>query len=780
METRSQAISVGPPFAVSSEAILDHFSDQLNSLEVPPIIGSLHTAGIIPLEVKSELNEAKEPVWKRVVLIDYLKTQELEVLEAFGHHLKTTSGPSQAAVPIHHHLGDLILNYISNATGRKRPPAGNGCGHNGGGANKDGCGHNGGEVFKDGHGHIGGGAYMKGNGPHDYQAVCNHSNNIIIDGYYSRTPHYQSYPSDYCTNNEGKNYYSSFHVSTPPFISNQSDNQLLPPSNESGVNGPLADPPPKRLKLCETDNIGLHSEADSCTVGLPDPVYKGKLPHPAGKSPYTGITEPISITTTPDNYHSKTTYKSSDGCASTLIKVHPSSCCKNETTDVELIPLSPMPSASTSHSLLQEQGQSKLHQGSDDEEDDPITAEIFMLMGKAHYLCSSNEDRSDLLPLSLLQNIHNIQTRPPRSQDVSTSNAHYVSSSISYVGVPSGHSVPITLPHTKHPSPSPDTTLPHTQHPSPGTTIPHTQHPSPGTTIPHTQQCLVPSLPLSRVRPTRILRSKKTRCFMLQMRKLRTSASNEAMTMARKLLRNNILPLDLRLTGIQAVLPSSSEAIPILKKCLLWCDSSQCENPLFHKCNLHYRLVWCQKRVKNMAAAKEHASEGVHYGRQIEGDLGPVQAESYYARLEYQINKDKLSEDKLKELDTQHERALVMSSSSSCQEFLVRTVLEAAMFKMKMADYYLSREQNTMAGEKLSAANRILDNMQNARKYFEYADWAYYYQIRCHGYINSGDRQKAIEFGNKSIRYHTKCGRHGDADEVTNLLSSINTQTSNS
>ena len=181
-----------------------------------------------------------------------------------------------------------------------------------------------------------------------------------------------------------------------------------------------------------------------------------------------------------------------------------------------------------------------------------------------------------------------------------------------------------------------------------------------------------------------------------------------------------------------------------------------------------------------MAAAKEHANEGVHYGRQIEGDLGPVQAESYYARLEYQINKDKLSEDKLKELETQHERALVMSSSSTCQEFLVRTVLEAAMIKMKMADYYLSREQNTMAREKLSAANRILDNMQNARKYFENADWAYYYQIRCHGYFNSGDRKKAIEFGNKSIRYHNKCGRHGDADEVANFLSNINTQTSNS
>ena len=745
-------------YGVTSKDVIGRCVDKLDSLQVPPIVGSLHTVGIIPESVKSHINSTPFPWCKRQVLLEYLQGQPVELLERFCHHLKETSTPLQAATPAHTRIADGILMHMHTSASRKRSPPVVTDGLWDGSVGR----HYGGDMEQDGHlntsisqssCHSNGNQYFYGylpptapycdqlSGSHsskDEMEACYfppaHNHITISNGITSQEPHHsppmEAYPQEGC--------YNPLDKCCNPLdeCCNPLDECCNPPQK---CHCPIEDccsPPSKKLKLCPTNDFGLDSEPDSGTVYLAaycsrkEPVQKGKFPHieitepvHSGKSHCIEVTEPNQLgkSLPIDTLHRK---RKSASEVVTPIESHPSPHPKADTTDHNRFPI--LASSQPSSHLLSDQA--LLHPNHSnacclDDESNSVTKEMYMLVGQAVCMCEQQREASDI-----------------------------VSSLVEKCGG-------LIHTHTSHTSSSPVTSTSHNEHvlSSPSA-----------------------SLLLPKVRPTRVITHRKTRLFALKMRQLRTTSTGEAMNMANRLLANKTLPLDFKLTGIQAVLPSSVDAIPILKRCLRWTDSSDCQNPLFHKCSLHYRLVWCYKRCVEMDTAREHADIGVHYGRQIEGDIGPIQAESYSARLGYHVNKDHLTEEKLQELEAQHERALSMSWDSSQQESLVRTILEVAMIKMRMADYYVSQGDRVAGDAKLEQARHILDNMGRARTHFEHADWAYYHQIRCHGYIISDDKDKALQFGNKSIRYHTKCGRHGDAKEVRMLLNnhSIHDQSS--
>ena len=276
------------------------------------------------------------------------------------------------------------------------------------------------------------------------------------------------------------------------------------------------------------------------------------------------------------------------------------------------------------------------------------------------------------------------------------------------------------------------------------------------------------------------LRRSQHRCMVTEMRMLRISSAEAALGMAQKLMKykGSDLSLDLKVSAIQAVLPSSSAAIPILEELLEWCKSPECINPRQLACRLHYRLVWCYHRAKNREKAMEHALEATELGKSVSDDFGSAQADSYYARLEYRRSKDNLTEEKILELEDCHDRVMqkVGRLEHWTRPILVRAVLEVAMHKAVSSEFYLKeKDQPSAVKLQLRAAQRILANVQEEfGGKLENADLAYFYQISCIVSKLNGQLEKAKEFGEISVSYHEKCGRHTDAAEVQALLRQIN------
>ena len=269
------------------------------------------------------------------------------------------------------------------------------------------------------------------------------------------------------------------------------------------------------------------------------------------------------------------------------------------------------------------------------------------------------------------------------------------------------------------------------------------------------------------------------RSMVSEMRKLRVSSAEAALEMAQKLMkyRGTDLSLDLKISAIQAVLPSSNAAIPHFQKLLQWCKRADCINPTTLACRVLYRLVWCYHRAKNTEKALEYAQEARRLATFVSDDFGSAQADSYYARLEYRRTKDNLSEEKILELEDCHDRVLqkVGKLELWMRPILVRAVLEVAMHKAVSAEFYLKQDQSSAVRLQLRAAQRILDNVQEEYSgSLENADLAYFYQISCIVSKLNGQLERARELGESSVSYHVKCGRHSDAAEVQLLLKQIN------
>lgn len=274
------------------------------------------------------------------------------------------------------------------------------------------------------------------------------------------------------------------------------------------------------------------------------------------------------------------------------------------------------------------------------------------------------------------------------------------------------------------------------------------------------------------------LRGGMHRCVVSEMRKLRVSSAENALAMAQKLMNytGKELKRDLKMAAVQAVLPSSNTAIPLFLELLQWCKRADCINPLTHACRVQYRLVWCYHRAKNMEKAMEHALETRRLAVLVSDDFGSAQADSYYARLEYRRVKDNLSEEKILELEDCHDRVLqkVAKLERWMRPILVRAMLEVAMHKAVSSEFYHKHDQTSAVRLQLTAAQRILDNIQEEfGGMLENADLAYFYQISCLVKKFSGQLERAKELGECSVAYHQKCGRHTDAAEVQLLVKQI-------
>ena len=284
---------------------------------------------------------------------------------------------------------------------------------------------------------------------------------------------------------------------------------------------------------------------------------------------------------------------------------------------------------------------------------------------------------------------------------------------------------------------------------------------------------------LGKIAATSELRRGQHRCLVSEMRKLRVSSAEASLDMAQKLMKykGTDLSLDSKISAVQAVLPSCDAAIPLFKNLLEWCKTPDCLNSIRLGCRVHYRLVWCYHRAKNSEKAMEHAREAMRLATFVSDDFGSAQADSYYARLEYRRTKANLSEEKILELEDCHDRVLqkVGKLDRWMRPLLVRAILEVAMHKAVSSEFYHKRDQPSAVRLQLRAAQRILDNIENEYgRSLENADLAYLYQISCIVSKLNGQLERAKELGDKSVIYHEKCGRHGDAAEVQLLLKEIN------
>ena len=284
---------------------------------------------------------------------------------------------------------------------------------------------------------------------------------------------------------------------------------------------------------------------------------------------------------------------------------------------------------------------------------------------------------------------------------------------------------------------------------------------------------------LGKIPATSELRRGQHRCLVSEMRKLRVSSAKASLDMAQKLMKykGTDLSLDLKISAIQAVLPSCDAAIPIFKELLEWCKTPDCLNSIRLGCRVHYRLVWCYHRAKNSEKAMEHAREAMRLATFVSDDFGSAQADSYYARLEYRRTKANLSEEKILELEGCHRRVLqkVGRLDRWMRPLLVRARLEAAMHKAVSCEFYHKQDQPSAVRIQLHGAQGILDDIdEEYGRSLENADSAYFYQISCIVSKHSGQLERARELGEKSVTYHEECGRHGDAAEVRLLLNEIN------
>ena len=263
--------------------------------------------------------------------------------------------------------------------------------------------------------------------------------------------------------------------------------------------------------------------------------------------------------------------------------------------------------------------------------------------------------------------------------------------------------------------------------------------------------------------PTGPLKSPEHRALVSEMRLIRVQSKEKAMKMVFQVKSMNNLDLDLKLAAIQAVVPSSAEAIPILQDALELCGRAK--NPVILKCRIHYRLVWCYYRIKDMEKAQEHADASVQLASLIGGDFGPAQAESYYARLQQRIKKPSSKED-LDQVNLHHSKVVDIKRTLPewMKSLLVRSELETAMHKVVTALLLKDEDMNTMAAQTLAEGQQILEQVD--KHYFEIADKAFYCQIKFLQHKVDGRKDMAKQMARRAIAYHNECGRKNDAQEV--------------